>query len=112
VSWGWGKPPLPEVSVEEFLADHDPNKLVIDVREPMETMVGTIAGARCIPLGELEGSLDEVADDANVYLLCRSGSRSAYATEMLINAGKLGAKNISGGMIAWTNGGHPTAKPD
>jgi phage shock protein E len=111
MSWGWGAPALPEVSVEEFRNDNDPNKLVIDVREPMETMYGTIAGARCIPLGELEGALEEIADDANVYLLCRSGSRSAHATEMLVAAGKQGAKNISGGMIAWTNAGHPIEKP-
>ena len=109
--WGRGAPALPEVSVDAFRADQDPNKLIIDVREPSETMHGTIAGARCIPLGELEGALDEIADDANVYLLCRSGSRSAYATEMLVAAGKQRAKNISGGMIAWTNAGHPVEAP-
>jgi rhodanese-related sulfurtransferase len=102
---------IPEVSIADFLADSDPNKLVLDVREPMETMYGVIAGARCIPLGELEARIDEVPDDGNIYVVCRSGGRSAYATEVLLHMGKMGVKNLSGGMIAWSHAGETTEKP-
>lgn len=102
--------PLPEVGVEDLVADDDPNKIVIDVREPLETAEGTIEGARLVPLGQLQSVIGELDDDANVYLVCRSGNRSAYATQMLAAAGKRGAKNVAGGMIAWAQAGLPISR--
>ena len=102
--------PIPEVGVEALIADEDPNKVVIDVREPLETAEGTIEGARLVPLVELRDLIDDLDDDANLYLVCRSGSRSAYATELLIAAGKHDAKNVAGGMIAWERAGLPIAR--
>lgn len=102
--------PIPEVSVDELTADEDPNKIVIDVREPVETAEGTIEGARLVPMAELRDVIDDLDDDANLYLVCRSGSRSAYATELLIAAGKRGAKNVAGGMIAWERAGLPVSR--
>jgi rhodanese-related sulfurtransferase len=84
--------------------------LVIDVREPSETMYGIVAGARLIPLGTLEDALDTIPDDADVYLICRSGARSALATEILLAAGKRAA-NVAGGMIAWQSAGLPIVLP-
>ena len=102
--------PIPEVSVEDLAADGDPNRIVIDVRDPMETSEGTIEGARLVPLAELRDAIAGFDDDANLYLVCRSGNRSAYATEVLIAAGKRGAKNVAGGMIAWERAGLPIAR--
>jgi len=101
---------IPEVSVEELSTDADPNKIVIDVREPLETAEGTIEGARLVPMAELRDAIDDLDDDANLYLVCRSGSRSAYATELLIAAGKRNAKNVAGGMIAWERAGLPVPR--
>ena len=104
----WGLPGgVPEASVHDLASDADPNKLVIDVREPMETMYGSVEGAWLVPLGQLEGVLDEIDDDANVYLICRSGNRSGIAAEVLLAAGKHDAKNVVGGMIAWAQAGLP-----
>jgi rhodanese-related sulfurtransferase len=50
----WGRR-VPEATVQDLAADDDPNKLVIDVREPMETMHGTVEGAWLVPLGQLDG---------------------------------------------------------
>jgi phage shock protein E len=109
MSWGFGRAadPIPVVSVETMLADTDPHKVILDVREPSETMMGHIAGALLIPLGEIERATGAFADDANVYVVCRSGNRSAFATEALMAAGKTNVKNVEGGMIAWVNAGHP-----
>ena len=106
MSWG-RRPALPEATVEELVADTDPAKIVIDVREPMETMYGAIDGAMLVPLGEIASVIDQLEDDANVYVVCRSGNRSAYATEVLTAAGKTGVKNVVGGMIAWAQAGLP-----
>jgi rhodanese-related sulfurtransferase len=95
--------------VQDLVADADTNKVVIDVREPMETMHGTVEGAWLVPLGQLASVVDEIADDANVYLICRSGSRSGIAAGILRAAGKRDAKNVLGGLIAWTQAGLPVA---
>jgi rhodanese-related sulfurtransferase len=99
-----------EVDVAELHGDADPDKVVLDVREPMETAHGTVAGARCIPLGRLDEAIDQIDDDANVYVVCRSGSRSAYASEVLAGAGKRDVKNVAGGLMAWVSRGYPLAR--
>jgi rhodanese-related sulfurtransferase len=96
-----------EATVQDLVSDADPNKLVIDVREPMETMHGTVEGAWLVPLGELASVIDDIDDDANVYLICRSGNRSGVAAGVLRAAGKRDAKNVVGGMMAWERAGLP-----
>lgn len=99
-----------EVDVAELHGDDDPNKVVLDVREPMETAQGTVAGALCVPLGRLDEALGLIDDDANLYVVCRSGSRSAYASEVLAGAGKRDVKNVAGGLLAWASKGYPLAR--
>jgi rhodanese-related sulfurtransferase len=99
-----------EVDVAELHGDDDPNKVVLDVREPMETAHGTVAGALCVPLGRLDEAIAQIDDDANLYVVCRSGSRSAYASEVLAGAGKRDVKNVSGGLMAWVSKGYPLAR--
>ena len=106
MSWG-RSPALPEATVEDVVADSDPAKIVIDVREPMETMHGTVEGAWLVPLGQLDAVVDEIDDGANVYLICRSGNRSGIAATILMAAGKRDVKNVVGGMNAWTRAGLP-----
>ena len=54
---------------------------LIDVREPDEHAAGRIAGARLIPLGELTAAADSLRRDVPLVFVCRSGARSAMATE-------------------------------
>jgi rhodanese-related sulfurtransferase len=96
-----------EATVEDLVADDDPNKVIIDVREPMETVHGTVEGAWLVPLGQLEAVIDEIDDGANVYLICRSGNRSGIAASILMAAGKRDVKNVVGGMMAWAQAGLP-----
>ena len=98
----------PQIDVQSLAALGD--ALVIDVREPSETMHGVIEGARLIPLGTLQDALDTIPDDVDVYVVCRSGGRSAYATELLLASGKRAA-NVTGGMLAWHGAGLPIALP-
>lgn len=99
-----------EVDVADLIADADPAKVVLDVREPMETRQGTIAGALRIPLGRLDEAIDAIDDDANLYVVCRSGNRSAYAAEVLAAAGKRDVKNVAGGLMAWVSAGQPLVR--
>lgn len=73
-----------------------------------------------IPLGELParvGELAEFPEDNPVYVICRSGGRSARATAWL-NASGWDAVNVAGGMGAWAREGrrmvseNPGAEPE
>lgn len=80
--------------------------LVLDVREDDEWAAGHIPGALHIPLGELNVRYQEIAQDRELYVICRSGNRSAYAAQALAGAG-WDARNVADGMIGWHAAGRP-----
>lgn len=81
---------------------------LLDVREDDEWVAGYAPGARHIPLGELSARSAEIPQDEAVYVICRSGHRSARATAALANAG-WEAINVAGGMQDWAAAGRPMA---
>ena len=78
-----------------------PTVQLVDVREPHEFAAGHLAGALSIPLGELERRLPELARDATVVFVCRSGARSARAVAIAAASGVARATHLAGGLIAW-----------
>ncbi|MGM0516583.1 MAG: rhodanese-like domain-containing protein [Pseudomonadota bacterium] len=85
---------------------------LIDVREPNEWREGHIKGARHIPLGKLEGRLDELRAEApqEVVIYCRSGNRSATAANTLIKGGFENVSHLGGGIIAWESQNYPVTR--
>ncbi|WP_249009167.1 rhodanese-like domain-containing protein [Conexibacter sp. DBS9H8] len=77
---------------------------LIDVRTPHEFAAGHIPAAVPVPLQELAASITEIDRERPVILVCRSGGRSAMATEALRQAG-FDAHNLLGGMLDWTAAG-------
>lgn len=61
--------------------------LLLDVRTPQEFAVGHVPGAKNIPVQELAQRLAELGAPRRVVVYCRSGGRSASATEILRQAG-------------------------
>jgi rhodanese-related sulfurtransferase len=99
--------PLPvEVSVKEAASLRDQGAFVLDVREPDEWDAGHIPGATLIPLGELPNRLSDVPADQNVVVVCRSGNRSAQATDLLRQAGLSHTTSMAGGMNEWAAAGY------
>ncbi len=94
--------PVPEVPVSQVPGDG----WLLDVREPDEWAAGHAPGATHIPLGELGSRTAEVPADQAVYVICRSGHRSANATRALTGAG-WNAVNVAGGMQSWAARGRP-----
>jgi rhodanese-related sulfurtransferase len=84
---------------------------LIDVREPHEYAAGRIAGARHLPLGELSEQARSIARQRPVVFYCRSGVRSAMATEALGGSG-WEAHNMSGGLLEWEAAGLPLDPAD
>ncbi|MFZ2650757.1 MAG: rhodanese-like domain-containing protein, partial [Burkholderiaceae bacterium] len=92
------------------LADVAARVQVLDVREPAEFdgPLGRIANAKSIPLGELGTRYTELAKDAPVVAVCRSGARSARAVALLNKCGFADAANLAGGMLRWRVDGGQT----
>jgi rhodanese-related sulfurtransferase len=79
---------------------------LLDVRENDEWAAGHAPDARHVPLGELSARAGEVPRDQVVYVICRSGARSARAAQALTAAG-WEAINVAGGMQDWAAAGRP-----
>lgn len=99
----------PSVDVAQGVVMQSQGALMIDVREPNEYAAGHAPGTQLIPLGQLERRLQELAayKDKPVVLICRSGSRSGQAQELMAKAGFTQALNVEGGMNAWAKAGLP-----
>ncbi|MDO4262608.1 MAG: rhodanese-like domain-containing protein [Deinococcus sp.] len=107
----------PAGSVDDRTADvaalqaaHRSGAYVLDVRTPAEYAGGHISGATLIPLAELSGRMGEVPRDRDVYVICRSGNRSAQASALLMDAGYERVINVAGGMGAWQRAGYPVSR--
>lgn len=82
------------------LSEADP-PLLLDVREPHELQISALKGAVNIPLGTLAARLSELDSARDMVVLCKAGTRSARALELLASAGFKRVKNLQGGINAW-----------
>ena len=90
------------VEVKAKIDRHDPFVL-IDVREPHEYQICRIPYAKLIPLGELPKRLQELNPADEIVAHCKSGMRSAKAIEFLKQSGFRKARNMKGGILAWSD---------
>jgi rhodanese-related sulfurtransferase len=94
--------PVPQVDASAVPGD----AWLLDVREHEEWVAGHAPDATHIPLGELGQRVAEIPTDQTVYVICRSGHRSARVTEALNDAGWQ-AVNVGGGMQDWATADRP-----
>jgi rhodanese-related sulfurtransferase len=94
--------------VAELLAEGEIQ--LIDVRQPEEREAGRIAGDRFIELAQLSAQVETIDRDRPVVFYCRSGGRSAMATEAFRGAG-FDAHNMLGGLLDWDAAGLPLDPP-
>ncbi len=91
-----------ELEPERVAELHDRGEVqLIDVREGYEHEAGRIAGDRHIELSELSGAAGSLERDRAIVFYCRSGARSGLAAEAFRASG-FDARNLSGGLLAWT----------
>ncbi|MEM7184612.1 MAG: rhodanese-like domain-containing protein [Spirochaetota bacterium] len=88
---------------ESIESQQKQDTVVVDVRTDREWQQGRIAGAKHIPIAELEGRLSEIAKDKKVLLYCHSGGRSSRAAKLLVERGYKQVYNLKGGIAAWGN---------
>ncbi|WVQ85539.1 hypothetical protein IAT38_007705 [Cryptococcus sp. DSM 104549] len=91
--------------------------LLIDVREPDEVALGTIPSAVNLPLSRIATALDPHTNpgdfqkefafskpgfDQNIIFFCRSGKRSASASEVANINGYRNVRNYEGSWLDWS----------
>lgn len=79
-----------------------PVPLLLDVREPHEQHIATLAGARNLPLGTLPQHIHTLPHDRDILVYCKSGIRSSHALQILHSAGFRNAYHLTGGLNAWS----------
>jgi adenylyltransferase/sulfurtransferase len=94
---------VPEISVEEMKRKMDAGEdlFILDVREPHEYRICNLGG-HLIPLNELPRRVHELDSSREMVVHCRSGARSANAVDFLRQAGFRKARNLAGGILAWS----------
>jgi rhodanese-related sulfurtransferase len=77
--------------------------LLVDVREAFERHIADLPGFGQvrIPVGEIPSRGLELDPDSEIVMYCRSGPRSAWATERLMEMGFKRVFNLKGGLLAW-----------
>ena len=83
--------------------DRGDDFLLVDVREPHEFQIARIPGSKLIPLGELPKRLNELNTDADIVAHCKSGARSQKAVDLLKQNGFKHVRNMTGGILAWSD---------
>jgi rhodanese-related sulfurtransferase len=108
---------LPTVDVREAArrleaaapgADAGPAPLLVDVREVDEFTALRVPGAVLLPISRFGTDFRRLPTDRPLLMLCRSGGRSAMATDFLLRAGYPEVHNIAGGILAWHQAALPT----
>lgn len=98
------------LTLNEKLGNEDLH--LVDVREYAEFAGGRVAGAKVLPLGELEKRHSELDHTKPIYVMCRSGNRSSQAQRKLKALGFTNVVNVTGGFDAWKKEDLPFEKDE
>ena len=95
-----GGDPSASLDPAAFVAERDPEAPLLDVRTPSEFASGHLAGAVNVDV-QAADFVDRaealgLPEAGPVYVYCRSGNRSARATDLLRGLGYGGAVNVGG----------------
>lgn len=73
---------------------------LIDVREPWESQICSIAGGTLLPMNSLPQRLQDIPQERPVALYCHHGIRSLLAAQFLAGYG-FEALSLAGGISRW-----------
>ncbi len=76
--------------------------VLLDVRSPQEYEIARIEGAQLIPVQELRDRLGELDPASTIAVHCHHGPRSTQAVRFLRQMGYSRARNVAGGIDAWS----------
>lgn len=80
---------------------------LLDVREPWERDIASLAAAKAIPMGEISNRLDELEPAQTTIVMCHHGNRSAMVARFLEQHGFRDVVNLEGGIDGWSESVDP-----
>ena len=98
---------VPEIDVQTLARERQAGRRVFDVREPDEYDEVRVPDAVLVPLASVPEEIEQFEGTNTIYIVCRSGSRSAKAAAFL-RANGIDAVNVKGGILAWIAADLPT----
>jgi rhodanese-related sulfurtransferase len=108
------KAEIKKVTPEDVKAaiDKKENAVFLDVRDPGEYTAGHLPGAINVSRGTLEFNIwDKVSDkNAKIYVYCKTGGRSAFATKTLSDLGYKNAVLMDAQFEDWIKKGYPVVR--
>jgi sulfur-carrier protein adenylyltransferase/sulfurtransferase len=95
---------IPQITPQELKQrlDSGDDIFILDVREPFEYQIANIGGT-LIPQGQVPQRLNEIDRNCEIVVQCKSGGRSQRIAEFLAQQGYPNVKNLSGGILAWSD---------
>lgn len=95
---------MDDISVEELAQWRATGKafVLLDVREPVEIAAAALPGAVCIPMREIPARAQELQPDSDIAVLCHYGGRSEAVAGFLRARGFERARNVEGGIDAYS----------
>lgn len=86
--------------------------VVLDVRTPQEFKDGHIENAINIDIfsDDFDAQVEQLDKSKTYVVICRSGGRSANASNKMVTMGFEDIYNVEGGFIAWGGAKKPTVK--
>lgn len=88
--------------LQKKLENESDNITILDVREAAEFVFNHIPNAVSIPLGELEDRIHELNRENEIFVVCRTGTRSDFAAQTLTKQGFTKVTNVVPGMSEWS----------
>lgn len=100
-------PALVDAATAEEMIVSDPDLIVLDIRTPDEVATGAIPDAKVVDFysASFQSDIDGLDRDATYLVYCRSGNRSAQATQLMKNLGFTDVYELDGGILNWANAG-------
>jgi len=90
------------VTLAEVLRNYNSQEvLLFDLRTRREYEEYHVPGSILLPLEELETRYKEIPKNKTVYLICRTGNRTAQAMRYLLTRGYRKTYNVLNGIVEW-----------
>lgn len=89
----------------ESLLYSDKRPFLLDIRSDAEIMGGMLPNSRHLPMHLIPIKLNELPEDRDVVLYCRTGARSYHACTYLLQQGFNNVINLKGGILDWARNG-------
>ena len=98
-----------EISVDEAYELYQEGVFFLDVRTQEEWDEYHAPNSTLIPLDQLASRIDELPQDEQIVVVCRSGNRSEVGRDTLLTAGFEDVTSMAGGLSTWRSAGYPVA---